>query len=71
MASAVARTLPLMVTNRQKTKRNNVRRMVKINLELSPDRQQFANLFLRLHRESKTAEPFRARLFAIVVSAVA
>jgi hypothetical protein len=45
MASAAARALPLTVTNTQRTKRNSIRRIVKINLELFPDRQQFANLF--------------------------
>jgi hypothetical protein len=45
MASAAARAPPLTVTKPQRTKRNNTRRIVKINLELSPDRQQFANLF--------------------------
>jgi hypothetical protein len=45
MTSAAARALPFTVTKPQRTKRNNIRRILKINLELSPDRQQFANLF--------------------------
>jgi len=45
MASAAARELPLTITKPQRTKTNNIRRIVQINLELSPDRQQFANLF--------------------------
>jgi hypothetical protein len=45
MASAAARAPPLTVTKPQRTKRNNIRRILKINLELSPNRQQFANLF--------------------------
>jgi hypothetical protein len=44
MASAAARALPLIVTKLEERK-EIIRRMVKISLELPQDRKQFANLF--------------------------
>jgi hypothetical protein len=59
MASAAARAPPLDIRKPQTTKTNDIRRMVKINVDLSPNRQQFAILFfVRVPPVMRLARPF-------------
>jgi hypothetical protein len=69
MASA-ASALPLDIRKPQRTKRNNTRRIVKIKLELSLDRQQFANLFFGFIVKAKQPSPCELGCLLIVVLAV-
>jgi hypothetical protein len=68
MASA-ASALPLDIRKPQRTKRNNTRRIVKIKLELSLDRQQFANLFFGFIVKAKQPSPCELGCLLIVVFA--
>jgi len=66
MASA-ASALLLDIRKPQRTKRNNTR-IVKIKLELSLDRQQFANLFFGFIVKAKQPSPCELGCLLIVVS---
>jgi len=52
----------------QRTKRNNIRRILKINLELSLDRQQFANVFFDFIGKAKQPSPCELGCLLIVNS---
>jgi len=68
MASA-AWTPPLDAANPQRA-RSNIRHMSKINVELSADRQQVANLFFGFIVKAKQPSPCELGCLLIVVLAV-
>jgi len=51
-------------------KRNNIQRILRINVELFPDRQQFANLFFGFILKPKQPSPCELGCLLTVVSAV-
>jgi hypothetical protein len=66
--SSAAPAPPLNITKTKEKKRNNIRRTLKINVELSPDRQQFANLFFGFILKAKQPSPCELGCLLIVVS---
>jgi len=69
--SSAARAPLLDIRKTQRTKTNNIQRIVKINLELSPDRQQSANLFFGFIVKAKQPSPCELGCLLIVISVVA